>query len=97
MISESEAYAIVKRFIDDQCGSVPDGVAIMEDRTIRKPYGWIFFYNSKRYMETGSPLDALGGNGPIVVERTDGTLHQLGSAQQPDASIAEFERAHVLT
>jgi hypothetical protein len=54
------------------------------------------FYNSKSYLETGSPLEALSGNGPIVVERVDGNLHQLGSAQQPDASIAEFERAHGL-
>jgi hypothetical protein len=96
MISENEAYAMVKRYIEEQCGSVPGGVAIMEDRTIRKSYGWIFFYNSRRYLETGSPLEALAGNGPIVVERADGSLHQLGSAQQPDASIAEFERAHGL-
>ena len=41
MISESEAYVMVKRYIDEQCRSVPGGVAIMEDRTIRKPYGWI--------------------------------------------------------
>ena len=96
MISESEAHAIVKQYIDDQCRDVPGGVAIIEKRTIQKPYGWIFFYNSNRYLETLSPLEALGGNGPIVVKRADGNLHQLGSGVPPDVSIAEFERAHGL-
>lgn len=96
MISESEALALVKQYIEQQCSAVPGGVAIMEERTIRKSYGWIFFYNSNRYLETRSPLEALGGNGPIVVERVGGRLHQLGSALSPDASIAEFERARGL-
>ena len=63
---------------------------------IRKPYGWIFFYNSRRYLETRSPLLALAGNGPVVVER-HGQLHQLGSAHAPDVTIAEFERTHGLS
>lgn len=97
MIMESEACAMVQRYIDEQCGSVPGGVAIIESRTLQKPYGWVFFYNSRRFLETGNPLEALGGNGPIVVERAEGRLHQLGSALPPDASIAEFERSHGLT
>ncbi len=96
MVSEHEALELVRHYIEAQCQGVPGGVAVMPEKTIRKPYGWVFFYNSTRYLETRSPLEALGGNGPIVVEQAKGQLHQLGSALAPAESIAEFERAHGL-
>jgi hypothetical protein len=96
MISKEEALEIAKRFVTEQCRSVTGGCAIMLEQTIDKSYGWIFLFNSKRYLETGDPLEALGGNGPLVVERTDGRVHALGSGQAPDDTIAEFERVHDL-
>jgi hypothetical protein len=35
----------------------------MLEETSDKSYGWIFFYNSKRYLKKGNPLEALGGTG----------------------------------
>jgi hypothetical protein len=96
MLSEKEAIELATRYIERQCRGVRGGVAIMEDRTIRKSYGWIFFYNSNVYLETRNPLEALGGNGPIVVMQADGHIHPLGSALAPAASIAEFELVHGL-
>lgn len=96
MIIESEAYAIAKRYIEEVCAGVAGGVLIIEDKTVGKPYGWIFFYNSKRYLETRHPLDSLAGGGPVVVKRVDGSVHQLGTALHPDHAIAEFERQHRL-
>lgn len=95
MITETQALEIAKRFIESTC-EVDGGVAIIEDQTVRKPYGWIFVYNSRRFLETHSPLDALGGNGPVVVERATGRVHQLSSAFVPAVAIAAFERAHGL-
>jgi len=97
MISEKEALEIAERFVTEQSRSVEGGAVIISERTIEKSYGWIFSYNSKRYLQTGNPLEALGGNGPLVVERADGRVHALGSGQAPDAVIAEFERIQRLT
>ncbi len=30
-----------------------DGFVVLDGETIEKPYGWIFFYQSKKYLETG--------------------------------------------
>ncbi len=92
VISEAEATDLATRYITEQCRNVPGGVALVDKQTTRKSYGWVFFYNAKRYLETHSPLDSLGGNGPIIVLE-DGQVHQLGSALDPEVSIAEFERA----
>lgn len=43
----------------------------MEELTITKAYGWIFF-NTRRFVETGDFLYGLGGNGPAVVEQMTG-------------------------
>jgi len=92
MISEAEALQIAEQYLSQRSHSVDGGVAIIKDKTIQKPYGWIFFYNSRRYLETGSPLEALGGNGPVVVESASGRVHALSSAHSTAAAIAEFER-----
>jgi hypothetical protein len=94
MISEMQAIEIAKRHIDEQCRSVEGGVAIVGSCTVRKPYGWIFFYNSARYLQTHDPLEALAGNGPLVVMGSDGSTYQLGSALSPAVTIADFEREH---
>lgn len=70
----------------------PNGLALLDDMTITKPYGWVFFYDSKRHIETGNPLHMLGGNGPIVVEKDSGRVTPLGSARAPETEIATFEQ-----
>jgi hypothetical protein len=52
-----------------------DEVVILDASTIERSYGWVFVYQSKRFLETGDIMDALGGNGPIVALRTQETLH----------------------
>ena len=96
MISEAEAIEIATRFILKAALAVEGGVAIASRQTIRKPYGWVFFYNSTRYLETGDPLEALGGNGPVIVERDGGRLHVLPSSSDPTVAITEFEAANGL-
>ena len=42
-------------------------LVILDAHTIAKPYGWVFFYNSKKFVESGDFLDSTVGNGPMVV------------------------------
>jgi hypothetical protein len=73
-----------------------DEYVVVESRTIEKQYGWVFVFNSKKFVETGNILYALGGNGPIIVEKDSGTLHQLGTASSLQDSVKEFEVANGL-
>lgn len=93
MISESEATDIAMRFIRREAAAVEGGVVIISEKTIRKPYGWIFFYNARLHLETGDPLAALGGNGPLVVERESGRVHVLSTVEDVAAAIGAFEKA----
>ena len=60
------------------------GVAeIVEDSTLKKPYGWVFFYRGKDQL--------LAGNAPIIVDRIKGELRVTGTARPIDEYLAEFE------
>jgi hypothetical protein len=69
-------------------------LVLLDTSTIEKSFGWVFFYQSKRYLETGEIKDALAGNAPIVVEKPDGRIHTLGTALALDDSIRELTVAH---
>jgi hypothetical protein len=66
-------------------------VVILDNQTIEKEYGWIFFYNSKKFLETGSFRDRIAGNSPVLVERETGKIHELGTANPVSESIKKFE------
>jgi len=66
-----------------------DELIITEAR--EKPYGWVFFYTSKRFLETDSMEYAIVGNGPIAFLAETGETIQLPSLD-PEGAIAEFER-----
>lgn len=67
-------------------------LALLDDRTRSLPYGWVFFYESKGYLETGDPARMLGGNAPLLVTRA-GEVHFTGTAQPLEMYLLEFERS----
>jgi len=74
-----------------------DELVIVRDETIEKDYGWIFFYNSKKYQRTGELSDRLAGNGPVLFEKDSGQMHHLGTHHPPDELIREFEAKRLLS
>lgn len=67
-------------------------LAILEDQTIEAEFGWVFFYQSKSYIESGDLNDALVGNAPILVSRLDGRVHETGTAEPIEVYIENFKR-----
>lgn len=91
------ARATVAKHINADYYSPDDELVILDDMTITKPYGWVFFFDSRLHVETGSFAYALGGNGPIVVEAESGELTELGTARAPEREIAAFEQKRGLS
>jgi Immunity protein 35 len=71
--AQQELVAIQKR------SGIP--LVLIDAQTMEKDWCWVFFYQSRDYAETGSPGQRLAGNGPILVEKTSGQLHVLGTAR----------------
>ena len=65
---------------------------VLEDVTITKPYGWVFFYQSRAFIETGEVGQRLAGNAPIIFDRFDGELRVTGTAEPIEHYLREYER-----
>jgi hypothetical protein len=67
MISKKEANAIAEAFLRNLAGS--DELRIIPEETLERSFGWVFFYNSKAYLESGDESFLIAGNAPIIVDR----------------------------
>ncbi len=54
--------------------------------------GWVFFYNSKAYVENGEFEHALVGNAPLIVEKATGNVYSSGTARPIEFFLDEFRR-----
>jgi hypothetical protein len=81
-----------RRVADVWVDAVYDGQAvIMPELTLAKPYGWVFFYQSKAFVQSGEMTHVLVGNAPILLERVNGELRVFGTAKPIDSYMAEYE------
>jgi hypothetical protein len=83
-----KAAALATAWVDLVC----DGQArIVREATIAKPYGWIFFYQSKEFLDDGTPSTQLAGNAPIIVDRNNLELRVTGTAKPLEHYLKEYE------
>ena len=90
MLTISEAQAIVENAMS---ALMPDDEewVIVDDYTIEKPWGWVFFYNSREYVSTGDPQYQLIGNAPYIVNKATGELADTGTAEDIEVYISRYE------
>ncbi len=73
MISYEEALRKAHEYLQDS--EIPLKIMCQEE----VPEGWIFFFNSLEYAETGNLSAQLAGNGPFLIERSTGEIHTFGT------------------
>ncbi len=91
MLTRSEAEELVRGELRrEETPECP--FALRESATIERPFGWVFFYNSKRFIETGDVLHALAGNCPLFVNKFTGAIRVFGTSKSVRDQIEEYER-----
>jgi hypothetical protein len=93
-MTKDEALARVREELDLKLlrwGRLPEDFVIVDELTRQFPWGWVFFYNSRRFIETRDPLEAVGGNAPFIVNRSTGEVLVTGTAQSIEHYIQEYE------
>jgi len=63
---------------------------ILSESTKEYDFGWVFYYNSAKFIETGDIRNALGGNAPLIVNRLSGELIETGTAQESSYYINNY-------
>ena len=68
-------------------------LGLVEAATIAGDFGWVFFWQSQAYLETGDETTVLVGNAPLLIARADGRLHETGTARPIETYIENFKRS----
>jgi hypothetical protein len=91
-IRKEEAEKIVLTYVNSKYQVDNDEMVLIKNNTIEKPYGWIFFSESKRYFESKADKHRIWGNGPVLVEREFGRVIPFGTALPFERYIQQYER-----
>lgn len=93
MIDFNAAKEIARRHIAGVKVAPGIELVLIEQRTIERPFGWVFFFDSKKYLESQDrEYTVLGA--PFIVDRRDGSLHPLKTAPPVQHYIEQYEREH---
>jgi hypothetical protein len=92
VIDRDFARRLVSEHIEEGC-QTKDGFTpvILDDKTIERAFGWVFFYQSREYLDTGDLGFRMLGNAPLIVDRSDGSIHVTGTAEPIEHYIKEYE------
>ncbi len=89
-MTEATARELVQRQLEAVSTSAGFACVIPSVEDVAE-LGWVFFWNSRAYVESGEVAYALGGNGPYVVDRRDGSVHRLGTASSVERQAVRRE------
>ena len=67
---------------------------LLDDETITKPFGWVFFYSSKEFLETRDYSYMLVVNAPIIIDKYSGELTETGTAYSIEYYIEKYIEKH---
>jgi hypothetical protein len=90
MINRDAAKRIAENYVNESYFVEGDRLVILEEKTVEKEYGWIFFYDSLKSME-GDDRYLIAGNGPLIVDKNDGSVHLLPTVPPLEDWIARYE------
>jgi hypothetical protein len=88
MWTYQKALSVIRAYV----AAATDGLAlVLEDETIDRPYGWVFFYQSREYVETGDARTMLFGNAPLIFNRASGEIRVTGTALPAEEYLRQYE------
>jgi hypothetical protein len=89
MIDKAQASEIAMRRLSDM--ELDAGASLVFTEVREFAFGWVFFYNSKAYVESGDISDALAGNAPFLIDSSAGSLHVFGTANPVEFYLKDFQ------
>jgi hypothetical protein len=92
-IPKLDAINLVKNWLNSH--STDEQTFALHDDIIDKNDYWVFFYNSKKFFETGDFSFALAGNSPLIVDKFEGKIYETGTAFPIEHYLKIFEKTEL--
>ncbi|MFK8003683.1 MAG: YrhB domain-containing protein [Polyangiales bacterium] len=89
MITRLEADAIAALFAA-QTARDDELVAVLDDERALEG-GWLYYVQTKRFVETGDEMYVLVGSGPFLVLAECGGIHHFGTGQPVEFYLSDLD------
>lgn len=86
MLTMDEGRDIAKKYLP----KLSDNLELYNNPIHQGSYGWVFGYQSRKFIETGNFSDQLAGNSPLLVDKQTQKLYVLGTAQSVDFYVKNY-------
>ncbi|MFK7747266.1 MAG: hypothetical protein AB8B65_02630 [Kordia sp.] len=90
MLTNQEMLIIAKKYMSFSSDKDIE-LKVTQGLTITKPYGNIYYYDSKKYIETGN-FQYHVPTGPFLVEKATGRVVGFGTARSFEFYIDAYEK-----
>lgn len=90
MITKDQEINIANELILEKNKSAKRAYFMQLDKTVEFELGWVFFYQTKDYIESGNLLSAAGENAPIIIDKRTGAIHVTGTVYPVNKYIVDF-------
>lgn len=87
MIALETAISIAQQKIDSIGKRSNLSLGLLLQETIEFEFGWMFFYQSSKFIETKDLNFLVGGNAPIIVDKFNSSVHITGTRMDEDFYI----------
>lgn len=64
---------------------------IIDESTLEKPWGWVFFYQNKQFIDDGNIAQQIAGNAPFIINKFTGKLTKTGTAYELQQYLNIYE------
>jgi hypothetical protein len=88
LITLSEAKALA---LASAAGATAHPVALRDELTLEREFGWVFFYDSVQYLECGDKSAKLYGNSPIIINRRTGAVSRIDTSCAIEEGVEAYE------
>jgi hypothetical protein len=68
-----------------------DELVLVDDDTLEREWGWVFFFASRRWRETGDAALRNEGDGPLIVNRYDGQIQTTGTDRPSEYFVTRYD------
>lgn len=95
MIDIKQAKELAEEYVNKGYYVKGDRLVVVDEETIEKKYGWVFFFDSLKHLETGDDSYLIAGNAPLIVEKDDGNIHVLATIPPLEKWIDQYEAQRI--
>ena len=88
MIDKRTATEIARRHLVEEYPA--EDVVVDESDVLEEDWCFVLFYNTRAFYQTGELRESLVGNGPLIIDKTNGDLRIAGTAHPVEHYVAEY-------